>query len=327
MLTLIFILLVLLMSLTVILWAGTSMLQGYIYTQPSAGIYWQAPAAAGLLTFGYTIWALSVAFSSGASTTNIPINVFHKFTPHEDMLERPAKKIWAIKADRKKENPDPDGVRFAYINKRDEQTRFHYQDPNNPKKRWQGQDVIAIEIEIDDKTKMRFNSVKTDVDEYRVFQSADGWVIREYRNDGPTGIPVRFRFTRLLWNVIFNFAHLVGWFLGLWVLLRFQWSHAFGLAVVMWLIVTLTFLPMLLFNAAEVAESRQVRTATISPLSYPITRADGIADASLASGCDRRACSAASCGCWRGLEVPAPCADRRPPPADASRSCAEACAG
>lgn len=269
MLTLILILLVTLVSLTVILWAGTFLLQGYIYTEPTPGIFWQAPLTALLLTLGYSVWCMSVALSTGATTTNLPINAIHRFTPHEDMLDRPAARIWAIQLDRKKD-ADKEGIRIPYVSKREDRTRFHYENAIIPKKLWSGQDVVAIEIELDDKGNpgekrvMRFNLIDSNVDEYRQFRSDDGWIIREYRDTGPTGMPVRFRLTRLLMNLFFNVAHFVVWFVSLWLILRFQAGHAFGLALVLWLIVTVTFLPMMLFYAGEAAEQRQqIRTATV----------------------------------------------------------------
>ncbi len=262
---LLLILIVTAVSLTAILWAGTFFFQGYIYTEPSAGIFWQAPATAALLTVGYTIWCLSVAFSTGATPQNIPYDTPLRFTPKEDMHDlngRPAPKIWAIKGDRKKTGDDRDGERVAYISKRDGPTRFHYEDTSGARRPWQAQNVIAIEIQKPDETKMRFNLVPTEVGGYREFVSPDGWVMREYE-EGPTGTPVRFRFTRLLANVFFNAGHLVVWFLGLCLILRFQWGHALGFAVVMWLIVTLVILPMVLGYAGLVAANRQAPTAAL----------------------------------------------------------------
>jgi hypothetical protein len=260
-LTLIFMLLIVLVSLTAIIWAVTFFFQGYVYTEPTPGIYWQAPATAALVWFGYVIWVMAIALWPGASPTNIPINTIFRFTPHEDMLDRPAAKIWAVHSDRKKGDENA-GESVPYENKRDDRTHFHYKNEKTGAL-WRGQDVIAIEIEIKDKAKsgeprkLRFDLTPTDVEEYRSFVSADGWTIREYRNDGPTGLPVRFRFTRLLWNVFFNVAHLVAWFLGLCLILRFQWVHALLLALVMWAAVTLIFLPMMLGYAGEVAAARQ----------------------------------------------------------------------
>ena len=51
-------------------------------------------------------------------------------------------------------------------------------------------------------------------------------------------------------GVLLNVLHLGVWFVCLWLLLRFQWSHALGLAAAVWLVLTLTFLPPLLQLAA-----------------------------------------------------------------------------
>jgi hypothetical protein len=61
---------------------------------------------------------------------------------------------------------------------------------------------------------------------------------------------------RLFLNFLLNLSHLVVWFLVLWLLLRFQWSHALGLAVVFWLLMTFTVLPMMLSKAEELGLQR-----------------------------------------------------------------------
>ena len=269
------ILIITLVSLIVLLWGGTVFFQGYIYTEPSPGVFWQAPALAALLTFGYAIWCLSVALSSGASTTNIPINTIFRFTPKEDMeilRGRPAPKLWAIKADRKKTGPDKDGESVAYVSERGRDTKFRYMSVD--RQPWHGEGVIAVEIQPtnDDPAKIRFNHVVTEagrldlVDskraQYRHFASDDGWEMTEYE-EGPTGLPVRFRWGRFFWNIVFNVAHLVAWFIGLWLLLRFQWLHALGLAAVMWLVMTLLILPMILGYAGQVSEARRTVTAAV----------------------------------------------------------------
>jgi hypothetical protein len=271
-LTLVIILFVTLISLIVFLWAGTFFFQGYIYTEPSPGIFWQAPLAAVVLTVGYAIWLLSIAFTPTASKTNIPINVLHKFTPNEDLLAKPAEKMWSIKAPRKNaEGVEKEGERTEYVRKTGfdglVQT-FQYKDDQGRK--WQAKDVVAIEIEVpdpakpDDKTRMRFNVTPSGVDDYKLYVGPDGWTIREWTKDGqPSGLPERFRFIRLVLNVFFNVAHLLGWFLVLCLVLRFQWLQALGFAIVMWLAMTLLVLPMMLFYAAEAAEARQVRTSQL----------------------------------------------------------------
>jgi hypothetical protein len=261
-LILLLILLVAAVSLTVILWAGTFFFQGYLYTEPSPGIFWQAPAAAALLTLGYTIWCFAIALNPNATGQNLPIDTIFRFSPKEEMPElqgRPAKKIWAIKLDHNKTGDNKDGEVVEYVGKTGIRPPFQYREAKEIKPHpWHKQDVIAIEIEIEkpDRTKLRFDLTPTTESDYRQFESQDGWVIREYE-EGPTGVPIRFRFGRLLLNLFFNVCHFVGWFLGLWVLLRFQWTHALGLAVVLWLIFTLTMLPMMLGYAGSVAADRQ----------------------------------------------------------------------
>jgi hypothetical protein len=267
-----FILIVTALSLAVVLWAGTFFFQGYIYTQPSAGIFWQAPAAAALLTFGYTVWCLSIALSTGATPQNLPIDTIVRFSPEEQMADlhgRPAARIWSIKKDPKKTGDDKDGERTLYVSKRDSPTKFHYQDESIRPRPWQRQDVIAFEIEIPDKENMRFDLTPTEPGAYRDYVSKEGWTIREYE-EGPTGVPVKFGPARFFWNLFFNFGHLVCWFIGLWLLLRFQWAHALGFAVVLWLVATLFILPMMLGYAGLVAANRQSPTALLITLGGPV---------------------------------------------------------
>jgi hypothetical protein len=252
MLILIFILFVLFVGLTALFWVGTFFFQGYIYLQPTPGLFWKAPAAALLMVLGFATWCFSIALSSGASPQNIPIDTLFRFTPTVDMLAQPARKLWAIKLDRRKSTEqNKDGISIEYDSRRKDQTHFYYED-TKLKKPYDPMDVVAIEIEIKNGEKMRFDLIPAEMGNARSFQSKDGWVIKA-PDDRPTGIPERFLLTRLLLNLIFNFGHLFAWFVVLWVVLRFQWAHALGLASVLWAIVTLTLLPILLTQSSYVA--------------------------------------------------------------------------
>ena len=61
----------------------------------------------------------------------------------------------------------------------------------------------------------------------------------------------QFHWDWLLWNLLFNAFHLGLWFAGLWLVLRFQWAHALGFAVCLWLVMTLFPLPMMLDYAEK----------------------------------------------------------------------------
>ncbi len=57
-------------------------------------------------------------------------------------------------------------------------------------------------------------------------------------------------------NLFLNALLLIALFAALWLLLRFQWPHALGQAVVLWLLLLLFALPPLLTQVEEVAQER-----------------------------------------------------------------------
>ena len=73
-------------------------------------------------------------------------------------------------------------------------------------------------------------------------------------------------------NMLFNLAHLGVWFVGLWLLLQYQWQHALGLAVAVCVVMMLVPLPMLFDRVKEAAVPRPVpseRTEMHWPPSEP----------------------------------------------------------
>jgi hypothetical protein len=75
-----------------------------------------------------------------------------------------------------------------------------------------------------------------------------------------------FRTGRFLMNLLLNLIHLALWFVCLWLLLRFQWSHALGLAVVFWLLTTLTLVPFLLGKTQEAVRQKVAPKASPTAL-------------------------------------------------------------
>ena len=265
MLSLFFVLLLTLVALTVVIWLGTFFFQGYIYTKPSQQLYWQAPAAALLLTIGYGIWCYAVALSSEANPTHIPINALHRFSPRVDMLSKPAPTLWAITLEQKKSaTPNKESEPVKYKSVRDDQVHFHYEEDKPVGRRpWQPNGVIAIEIVQKDGAKLRFDKIPVEKYGYHEFVSKDGWTMMEDET-GPSGLPTKFSKGLFLLNMFFNFGHLFCWFAGLWLLLRFQWLHALAFAAAMWLVMTLVVVPMLLDQAATVAAARHAKTAWLA---------------------------------------------------------------
>src|SRR5207253_5704443 len=75
-----------------------------------------------------------------------------------------------------------------------------------------------------------------------------------------------FRFFRLMLFFFLHAFHLALWFACLWLLMRFQWSHALAGAFVIWLAFTIIALPMLLEYAADVAKTRRTPAAAALPI-------------------------------------------------------------
>ncbi|MCS7046395.1 MAG: hypothetical protein NZO58_08575, partial [Gemmataceae bacterium] len=66
------VLLIVAVSLVVFLWVGTLFFQRYIYTEPTRGLYWQAPAAGAVMGLFFAGWCLLVATTPGVTPTDNP---------------------------------------------------------------------------------------------------------------------------------------------------------------------------------------------------------------------------------------------------------------
>ncbi len=227
-------------GLTVLLWIGTMFFQNYFYTEATEGLVWQAPAAGFTLAAFFTFWCWLV--QNTATGQELPYDTLFRFSPQVEKFKQPAKRLWAVKKDVK----EP----VAYQRKRIDQTRFEYREVALPQRPYSPSDVQAILIEEDDGTKTRLEPKPAGAGSpYREFADKSGWAMMEYES-GPTGQLIAYRFGRTLANLFINFLHFVFWFACFWLLLRFAMSHALGFAVVMWLMFTLTLLPMVLSQAA-----------------------------------------------------------------------------
>jgi hypothetical protein len=69
-------------------------------------------------------------------------------------------------------------------------------------------------------------------------------------------------------NLFVNLLFLAVWFVAFWLLLQFQWPHALGQAIVMWLVAMMFVLPFLLTRAEQTA--RQRAAAATSAITVPL---------------------------------------------------------
>ncbi|MBI3411612.1 MAG: hypothetical protein HY040_25060 [Planctomycetes bacterium] len=252
MLSLVLILLLTTLALMLFLYVGALFLQGYFYTQPSETLFWGAPAAGLALGLFLALWCVFIVNSPGANPENIPYDTFTRFSPRVDMLKEPVKELFAVK----KNGDAIHYKRFKIPDKHFKQPIIIYKTDQDTPQPWRGQGVERIHLFVDGE-KHEFKLVPAspdDVSGYRHFVSDDGWIITEM-DDGPIGIPQAYRWGRFFANLFLNGFFLALWFLSLWLFLRFQWSHALGLALCAWLVFTLALLPMILSFAASVAAS------------------------------------------------------------------------
>jgi hypothetical protein len=243
------------MTLSVLLWIGTVFLQGYFYTEPNPNVYWQAPAAGSALTLFLLLWCLlnvSAAHPPGPVLPYEPYDTLFRFSAQDYLSSQPAKQIWSLKKNTKEPIP--------YERRRIGQDKYEYRDAVN--KPWSPVGVEAVLVEKGDE-KIRFDLDKTGASGSLRYVSDQGWAMPEY----DLGQPSIFRWGRFLVNLFLNLFHLALWFACLWLLLRFQWVHALGLAVVLWLVMTLAVVPMLMIRCGEVA--RQGTPAASATASLP----------------------------------------------------------
>lgn len=252
MLTLLLILAITGLTLAVFFFVGSLFLQGYIYTEASPLLYWQAPAAGAILAVFLLLWCIMVARSPDARPDDIPYDTIFRFSPRVDLLKKPAKELWVV--NRK-------GMEIPYrLERRPDAVSgnaYRYVDPKTSRP-LKPEEVKAIKL-VEKNQSYLFNEAPGTEGGNRYFVSDQGWVIRDF-GDGPDGIPTTFLWSRFLINLILNVSHFLLWYFLLWLVLRFAGAHALGLGFCLWLVFTLAVLPMLLTYAAEVAQKRdQVR--------------------------------------------------------------------
>lgn len=240
MLTVWLILIIMGLTLTVLLWVGTLFLQSYIYTEPTPGIAWQAPAAGAALALLYALWCILI-INKGGTPSNIPYDTLFNFSAKVDLSPKPLPRLTAVR---------DNGAKVEYVRKYDKFGKPFYQDNTIAPKPWQRAGVKAIHVEYGGRTYYFQLVEETGRGQYREFVDKDGWVMIEFEG-GPNGVATAFDLGRFLINMFLNFFHVSLWFMSLWLLLRFQWSHALGLAFVMWVLMSLAVLPMLFEQAAR----------------------------------------------------------------------------
>jgi len=246
-------------GLVVLLWAGSVWFQGYIYSEPAPQLAWSAPVAGTVLAAFFALWCWIDYHSPGKYT-----DLFH-FSPRED--HPPFTELWAVKG--------TSSTRYTLT--KDAQGRLDYRDANGKPIPTHADRIIAK----DDGEEITFEPERDTNGNYKMrtgrsllYHDARG---REMSEDNLGQIST-FRWGVFLGAAFLNAFHLALWFACLWLLLRFQWSHALGLAVIFWLISTVLIVPTLLAKVEAAAQSSHLaagpapRGASSAAIEWFITR-------------------------------------------------------
>lgn len=254
MLILIFTLLAVVIGLVVLFWVGTQWAQGYFYDSTVEGLHWRAPAAAGVVAAFFALWCLIEYFNPGAT------NAIHNFS-HQQVRDHD--RFISVRKTPEREEE------IVFTRRRGTGGAAVFVDAQD--KRWSRSSsgaMIAIIIEEGEGEKMKRRYFAADLDEqgrFRSEKSGDVEVmgVRYRERDGSAyileanpGQVIQSRTGLLFGNIVLNVLHFVLWWLAIWLLLRFQWSHALGFAFVCWLALTLALVPFLLSRSRTAAEKR-----------------------------------------------------------------------
>ena len=246
-------------ALTVLLWTGTALAQGYVYDSPTDGLPWRAPAAAGALTLFLALWTFMDYANPGGTDT-----IFNYSS--EQLTEVP--KFWSIrKGDR--------GEEEILFERHVAGTRPEYRDANGHVwSRSSSGMMVAIIVEEkkgDETVKTRFNAEMKDgkfapraprgVEQSLRYIEENG---SRFMPEDQLGKIVSYRRGRLFLVVLLNAVHFAIWFAVLWPLLRFQWAHALGFAFIGWLVLTLALVPYLLTTSRTAAAKKHAARPAVT---------------------------------------------------------------
>lgn len=266
MLGLILILLLTAAALVVLFWAGTLWFQAYLYSEPTRDLHWRAPAAAAALTLFLALWCFLTYRHMGVGAG------FLDFSARQDKTYSTFRSVveYKVKDQEKKEETVYELHKSGSLGGGSEYVVRN----SRPLKRWRRTDpegrlvttIIVEEGAGESKKELKFRLKPPKDGKFaenevaRYVEEGTGRVMTEDQIGSVT--------TQRTWLVVLylllNLFHLVIWFVCLWLLLRFQWLHALGLALFFWVSMTLGIVPLLLGRAERIAPPPAVTASMVS---------------------------------------------------------------
>jgi hypothetical protein len=214
-------------GLVVFFWVGSLFIQGYFYESPSADLHWRAPAAAAAVTLFLAFFCLLAkkydvnTLFQFVSDKEEPFDQFDSMRngkeAHYTKDKRSGKFVDGQK--RSWEWNTSEGVVDSLIVKEGDQRTVFKADLTPAGKPKDGSKVVRF-----------------------VEEGGKGRII----SSDDLGVIVKPRPGMTFMMLLLNFAHLIVWFLAIWLLLEYQWPHALLLALPLWAAMTLIVLPAVL---------------------------------------------------------------------------------
>jgi hypothetical protein len=253
---------VVLFALAVLLWTGALGLQGLIYSEPAAKLYWRGPAAGAALTALIVVWCM-LTYSmfaddlrANSDLTQLPLDTIFRFQPTQT---RVVDKFWSVVGDKEILYRKYEVAQYK-MNKNDASNlgAVEYRtDDGGPWSRTSTDGIVSAILVEEGTQKMRFEPKLARDKTFLTNEPFPGYfeVNGRHYMDSPGRVSI-FNRGRWFLNILFNLGHFALWFLCLWLLLQFQWPHALGLAVVLWAVMTLVALPMLFDQMRKLAHEK-----------------------------------------------------------------------
>jgi hypothetical protein len=238
-LLLLVVLAVLAVALTAVMWFGVLFVQSYLYTSTPDGLFWRAPAAAVALTLFYGLWAMMNVWE-GTTTrlggVEIPYGVAWEFSPRVAVIREPVSQFVSKRR-------TSDEALYMIDKSSPRGTMYRRADGGEY---WSAAGVEYVKFKHDGQEYF-FKPDKTRDEDYVVFVDDDtGLEMTEYQI-GTVGYTSS---DRLIIYLVLNVCHLLLWVACLWLLLGFQFWHAAGLGLIVWMVATVAVLPGLFERAA-----------------------------------------------------------------------------
>lgn len=274
MIVLVLILVMVALVLMALLWIGALWIQGYIYNEAAESMHWRGVAAGAIITVLFAGWCFLNYRDPGAYD---PLFNFNPNTTKQYDTIVSVKRV------------GEETQRTTYTLHKAGHTSQYRDSLNRPWKRSDPDGIVeAIEVEEDGRT-IRFLAELKDVPlpvekdsqtpnekdkspAERVMTKQFKTIPARYVEEGGRRVMAEntnfivetTRWGVVLLYILLNVLHLALWLVCMWLILRFQFSHALGLAFVFWLAFTVIILPMLLDQARVLGEEKGTPTGPVA---------------------------------------------------------------